>query len=69
MLVDKVAAEENRINAARKALIAAMERRADVNRSVGELSAERVSLTDQIEELKMRMEIADRQNFHRRKCA
>ncbi len=59
VLVDKVAAEENRINAARKALIAAMERRADVNRSVGELSAERVSLTDQIEELKMRMEIAE----------
>ena len=54
-LADKVLAEETKINAARKALLDAMERRAAVNLSVGELSAERAALTDQAEEIKTRI--------------
>ncbi len=54
-LVEKVAAEEAKINDARRALIAAMERRAAVNRSVGELTAERSNLTEQIRDLKQKI--------------
>ena len=54
-LVSRVIAEEEKINNARKALLAAMERRAAVNRSVGELSAERTAIAAQIEELKQRL--------------
>lgn len=61
ILVDKVVAEEEKINAARRALIAAMERRAAVNRSVGELSAERVAIAEQMEKVKTRLsEYAER---------
>lgn len=52
---EAVVAEEQKINAARLALIAAMERRAAVNRSVGELSAERTALSSQIEELNIKL--------------
>ncbi|MCH5155216.1 MAG: chromosome segregation protein SMC [Clostridiales bacterium] len=52
---DSVIAEEQKINAARHALLAAMERRAAVNRSVGELSAERTGLSAQIEEYKAKL--------------
>ncbi len=54
-LDSKVVAEETLINDARRALLAAMERKAAVNRSVGELTAERAALTDQIEEVKSRV--------------
>lgn len=49
-LVKKVEAEETRIAEARRALIAAIERRAAVNRSVGELTAERANLEKLIAE-------------------
>ncbi|MCH5153771.1 MAG: chromosome segregation protein SMC [Clostridiales bacterium] len=52
---EAVVAEEQKINAARLALLAAMERRAAVNRSVGELSAERTALAAQIEELNTKL--------------
>lgn len=54
-LADKVSEEETKINAARKALLAAMERRAATSRSVGELTAERAGLSDQSEEVKSRI--------------
>lgn len=54
-LSDLVVVEQEKINTARRALLAAMERRAAVNRSVGELSAERTNLTAQIEELNNRI--------------
>ncbi len=54
-LAELVTAEEIKINNARRALIAAMERRALVNRSVGELTAERSVISEQIEEIKARL--------------
>ncbi|MCH5165138.1 MAG: chromosome segregation protein SMC [Clostridiales bacterium] len=54
-IADKVIEEESRINAMRKALIDAMERRAAVNRSVGELTAERASLEEQSAEYSARI--------------
>ncbi|MBD5131629.1 MAG: chromosome segregation protein SMC [Clostridiales bacterium] len=56
VLADKVTAEEAKINAARKALLDAMERRAAVNRSVGELTAERAALAEQLEEFAARID-------------
>ena len=55
-IVDKVAREEARLAEARRALIAAIERRAAVNRSVGELTAERANLTRLVEEYTARVE-------------
>ena len=58
-LVQRAEVEEAKITAARKALISAMERRAAVNRSVGELSAERDGLIDQIDDYKVRLSDLD----------
>lgn len=58
-LVRRAEAEEAKITAARKALISAMERRAAVNRSVGELSAERDGLIDQIDDYNVRLSDLD----------
>ncbi|MCH5351229.1 MAG: chromosome segregation protein SMC, partial [Clostridiales bacterium] len=48
-LVDKVAKEEEKIESARRALMDAMERKAAVNLSIGELTAERASVNEHIE--------------------
>lgn len=54
-LVKKVEEQEARIADARRALIAAMERRAAVNRSVGELTAERANIERLITEYTARI--------------
>ncbi len=54
-LVEKVAAEEEKIESARRALMEAMERKAAVNLSMGELTAERASVNEHIEDLTARV--------------
>ena len=54
-LVDSVTKEEEKIESARRALMDAMERKAAVNLSIGELTAERASVTEHIESLSARV--------------
>lgn len=58
-IADKVSEVERKLEADRRALMVAMARKADVNRNMGELTAERAALSDRAEVLRGRVDNAD----------